>query len=72
LTYIKQIWVLVVVKNLVKTSSKESPEANADGSTFKESEVEKMQPAEYEAKQDAIIAAMRSGNFIYDLTGSAR
>jgi len=56
----------------VKTSSKESPEANADGSTFKESEVEKMQPAEYEAKQDAIIAAMRSGNFIYDLTGSAR
>ena len=56
----------------VKTSSKESPEAMAEGSTFKESEVEKMQPAEYEAKQDAIIAAMRSGNFIYDLTGSAR
>jgi len=56
----------------VKVSSKESPEAMAEGSTFKESEVEKMQPAEYEAKQDAIIAAMRSGNFIYDLTGSAR
>jgi hypothetical protein len=56
----------------IKVSSKESPEAMAEGSTFKESEVEKMQPAEYEAKQDAIIAAMRSGNFIYDLTGSAR
>jgi len=60
------------VAKSVKVSSKESPEAMAEGSTFKESEVEKMQPAEYEAKQDAIIAAMRSGNFIYDLTGSAR
>ena len=60
------------VAKSVKTSSKESPEAMAEGSTFRESEVEKMQPAEYEAKQDAIIAAMRSGNFIYDLTGSAR
>ena len=56
----------------IKVSSKESPEAMAEGNTFRESEVEKMQPAEYEAKQDAIIAAMRSGNFIYDLTGSAR
>ncbi len=28
--------------------------------------------SEYEAKQDEIIAAMRSGKFIYDLTGSAR
>ena len=60
------------VAKSVKTSSKESPEAMAEGNTFRESEVEKMQPAEYEAKQDAIIAAMRSGNFIYDLTGSAR
>ena len=56
----------------VKVSSKESPEARAETGTFRESEVERMQPAEYEAKQDEIIAAMRSGKFIYDLTGSAR
>ena len=56
----------------VKVSSKESPEARAETGTFRESEVERMQPAEYEARQEAIIAAMRSGKFIYDLTGSAR
>jgi len=56
----------------VKVSSKESPEARAETGTFRESEVERMQPAEYEAKQEEIIAAMRSGKFIYDLTGSAR
>ena len=56
----------------VKVSSKESPEARAETGTFRESEVERMHPKEYEAKQDEIIAAMRSGKFIYDLTGSAR
>ena len=56
----------------MKVSSKESPEARAETGTFRESEVERMQPAEYEARQEEIIAAMRSGKFIYDLTGSAR
>ena len=56
----------------IKVSSKESPEARAETGTFRESEVERMHPKEYEAKQDEIIAAMRSGKFIYDLTGSAR
>ena len=56
----------------VKVSSKESPEARAEIGAFKESEVERMHPKEYEARQEEIIAAMRSGKFIYDLTGSAR
>lgn len=56
----------------VKISSRESPEARAEVGTFKESEIERMNPKEYEARQEEIIAAMRSGKFIYDLTGSAR
>ena len=56
----------------VKVSSKESPESMAETGTFRESEVEKMHPKEYEARQEEIIAAIRAGKFIYDLTGSAR
>lgn len=39
---------------------------------FKESDVERMSDREYEKLEDQILEAMRSGNFIYDLTGAAR
>jgi hypothetical protein len=39
---------------------------------IKESEVQKMSPQEYEKRSDEIMEAIRSGNFIYDLSGSAR
>jgi hypothetical protein len=39
---------------------------------LKESEVQKMSPQEYETKSDEIMEAIRSGKFIYDISGSAR
>lgn len=39
--------------------------------TFTESQVAKMSPREYEANQDAIMEAMRKGQFEYDISGAA-
>jgi hypothetical protein len=39
---------------------------------FSESQVARMSDAEYEKHEDAILEAMRSDNFVYDLTGAAR
>ena len=43
-----------------------------EGGTIRESDVERMSAAEYERNQTAIIAAIQSGKFIYDKSGSAR
>lgn len=43
-----------------------------EGGTIRESDVERMSAAEYERNQPAIIAAIQSGKFIYDKSGSAR
>lgn len=40
--------------------------------TWKESEVARLKPREYERLEKEIEAAMRSGNFDYDLSGGAR
>jgi hypothetical protein len=56
----------------VSTKSKTSVSETSNAVTFKESTVEKMSADEYEAKADVIMEAIRSGNFIYDLSGSAR
>lgn len=39
---------------------------------FTESQVSKMTPHEYERNEEAIMAAIKAGNFVYDLTGAAR
>ena len=39
---------------------------------FSESQVAKMSDREYEANEDAILEAMRTGAFTYDMTGGAR
>ncbi len=54
------------------TSPKTLPETNADSRKWKESTVDAMNSIEYENNVDAIMEAIRSGNFIYDLTGNAR
>ena len=41
-------------------------------SYIKESDVQKMSAKEYERKSDSIMEAIRSGKFIYDVSGSAR
>lgn len=40
--------------------------------TWSESTVEKMSMAEYEKNQDSIMEAIRSGTFVYDISGAAR
>ncbi len=63
------------VKNVAKTISKGS-RTNVDptegGATLKESDVQKMSAKEFEEREEEISKAMRSGKFVYDLTGSAR
>ena len=39
---------------------------------FTESEVNNMSAQEYEKNADAIMEAIRSGKFIYDMSGNAR
>lgn len=56
----------------VRTSRGASVDQGADTGVIRESEVEKMSPREYEKRQDEIVAALRSGKFIYDLSGGAR
>jgi hypothetical protein len=56
----------------VSTKSKTSVSETNNTVTFKESTVDKMSADEYAAKADVIMEAIRSGNFIYDLSGSAR
>jgi hypothetical protein len=40
--------------------------------TFSESQVQKMSDRDYDKHEDAILEAMRKGNFSYDVTGAAR
>ena len=53
-------------------SERSSPESDETKSYIKESDVNRMTAQQYEKNADAISEAMRSGKFIYDLSGSAR
>ncbi len=57
----------------VNVKSSTTPDNNATGSnSILESEVAKMTSQEYSANEDAISKAIRSGNFVYDVSGEAR
>ena len=57
----------------VNTRNTRSQPDNTDNNTkLSESKVNKMSSKEYEKHQDEIMEAIRSGNFIYDISGSAR
>jgi len=57
----------------VSTKNKRSKPQSDEASTYlKESDVDKMSTQEYEKHADEIMDAIRSGKFIYDLSGSAR
>ena len=47
-------------------------DAEDTNGTFRESQVQKMSTQEYEANSDAIMEAIRSGKFVYDISGGAR
>jgi len=56
--------------NTKNTRSK--PQENEASTYLRESQVQKMSPQEYEKQSDEIMEAIRSGKFIYDVSGSAR
>ena len=53
-------------------STKTKVDATESGKKIRESDVQKMSAAQYERQADTIMEAIRSGNFIYDISGSAR
>ena len=56
----------------VSTKSKTTPSETNKSITIKESAVEKMSSKEYEAKSEQIMEAIKSGNFVYDVSRNAR
>jgi hypothetical protein len=59
--------------NAVDTRPSRSKPQDAEASTYLlESQVQKMSPQDYEKKSDEIMEAIRTGKFIYDVSGSAR
>ena len=52
--------------------SKKTQVTETVGGSFKESDIAKMSASDYEKQEEAITASIRSGKFIYDLSGSAR
>ena len=53
-------------------SERSSPETDETKSYIKESDVNRMTAQQYEKNAEAIAEAIRTGKFIYDLSGSAR
>jgi hypothetical protein len=59
-------------KSVATKNSRSKPQENEEASYLKESDVQRMSAQEYEKRSDEIMEAIRSGKFIYDLSGSAR
>jgi hypothetical protein len=53
-------------------TSRSEPNTNDNDGAFRESQVAKMSTQQYEKASDAIMEAIRTGKFIYDMSGSAR
>jgi hypothetical protein len=53
-------------------STRTKPQTNEESTYLKESQVQKMSSQEYERRADEVMEAIRSGKFIYDVSGSAR
>ena len=53
-------------------STRTKPQTNEESTFLKESQVQKMSSQEYERRADEVMEAIRTGKFIYDVSGSAR
>jgi hypothetical protein len=53
-------------------NQRSAPSSESNNGAIRESDVQKMSAAEYEKYSDEIMEAIRTGKFIYDLSGSAR
>ena len=58
--------------SMVSKGSKTQVDADDSSERMKESDVAKMSATEFEKRSDEITEAMRSGKFIYDISGNAR
>ena len=56
----------------VKGGNRVDLDPNEGSRKIRESDVAKMTDKQYEENEDKILEAMRSGNFVYDLSGGAR
>ena len=63
---------LSAAKAVTPRRGRSTPQADAKTSYLKESVVNKMSTQEYEKNQDKIMEAIRTGKFVYDLSGGAR
>ena len=59
-------------KEVATKKTRSVPDAEGKVNRITESDVQRMSADEYEKNADVIMEAIRSGNFIYDLSGSAR
>ena len=55
----------------VGRTTSSAPTAGGKG-TWRESQVSRMSDAEYEKNEESILESMRTGKFVYDVTGAAR
>ena len=53
-------------------STRTKPQTNEESTYLKESQVQKMSSQEYEKRADEVMEAIRTGKFVYDVSGSAR
>jgi len=59
-------------KSVNTRNTRSQPDATSNNTKMSESRVNKMSSKEYEKHQDEIMEAIRKGEFIYDISGSAR
>ena len=59
-------------KSVSTKDSRSKPQENEESTYLKESDVQRMSAKEYEKRSDEIMEAIRTGKFIYDMSGSAR
>ena len=59
-------------KSVSTKNSRSTPQKDEASSYLKESDVQRMSAQEYEKNSDEIMEAIRSGKFVYDVSGSAR
>lgn len=59
-------------KSVNTKNSRSKPVSDESSTYLRESQVQKMSAQEYEKNADDIMEAIRSGKFIYDVSGSAR
>lgn len=59
-------------KSVSTKNTRSVPDSADSNIAYKESQVQRMSPSEYESKADDIMDAIRTGKFVYDVSGSAR